>query len=106
MVDHATTREFRHSATGETNNKQSTGVKVNRFLHPVSSAALANFNTSYATSTTLNSGVMSATAPGATQFIRASFPIRPTVKKMKFLENIFSIFFLSYRIQQILEIVQ
>ncbi len=52
-------------------------------LHPVSNATVTNFNTNYATSTTLNSGILSGTTNpvGTTQFIRTSFPIRPAVKK-------------------------
>jgi transcription initiation factor TFIIA large subunit len=74
IVDQATNREFRHpTSTGETNNKQSTGVKVNR-LHPISNTPVTN----YSTSTNINSGIISTTNPATTQFVRTNFPIRPT----------------------------
>jgi hypothetical protein len=82
IVDQVTNREYRHPTTGETNNKQSAGIKLNR-IHPASNAAVASFNTNYATST-LNSGITSVSTSGTTQFIRPSFPIRPSVKKMSF----------------------
>jgi transcription initiation factor TFIIA large subunit len=76
IVDQVTNREYRHPTTGETNNKQSAGIKLNR-IHPASNAAVASFNTNYATST-LNSGITSVSTSGTTQFIRPSFPIRPS----------------------------
>ncbi len=90
IVDQATNREYRHSTTGDAsnssslnnNNKQPCGIKVNR-LHPASSAAITNFNTSYATSN-LNSGIISGSTASATQFIRPNFPTRPSVKKNNF----------------------
>jgi transcription initiation factor TFIIA large subunit len=76
IVDQVTNREFRHPTTGETNNKQSAGIKLNR-IHPASNAAVSSFNTNYATST-INSGITSVPTSGTTQFIRPNFPIRPS----------------------------
>lgn len=76
VVDQVTNREFRHP-TGETNNKQSTAIKVGR-IHPASNAAVTNFNANYTTSTNLNSGIIPTTNPTTSQFMRANFPIRPS----------------------------
>jgi len=81
IVDHVTTREFRHPTTGETNNssslnnKQSTAVKYNR-VQPASNAAAMNFNPNYV-SPNLNSGIISVSTPGGT-FIRSNYVTGPT----------------------------
>ncbi|CAF0840990.1 unnamed protein product [Rotaria sordida] len=82
IVDHVTHREFRHPNTGETNNasslnnKQATGMRLNR-LHPASSTAVSTFNTTYATSATNSPILLSTTNPGARNYIGTNFPNRP-----------------------------
>ncbi|CAF1972014.1 unnamed protein product [Rotaria magnacalcarata] len=81
-TDQATTREYRHPNSGETNNasslnnKQSAAVKFNR-LHPASNSALSTFNTAYAATAAHNPGLLSMTNSTAPQLVRPSFPNRP-----------------------------
>ncbi|CAF3133626.1 unnamed protein product [Rotaria socialis] len=81
-TDQATTREYRHPNSGETNNasslnnKQSSAVKFNR-LHPASTSAVSTFNTAYAATAAHNPGLLSMTNSTAAQLVRPSFPSRP-----------------------------
>lgn len=88
-VDQATTREYRHLNPGESanasllNNKQAQAMRVGRF-HQVTTSTVSSFNTNFAATAAQNPGLLSMASQGATQIIRPSFPIRPTViKKMK-----------------------
>lgn len=85
IVDQVTNREYRHSTAGDTNNsstfnnKQSTGLKpINNRLSHASNSGTSTFNPNYSTTSTFNPGLLSNATSGATQFIRPSFPIRPT----------------------------
>ena len=89
ITDQATTREFRHSTTGDAtsssslNNKPAMGMKR---IHPASNAAMANSNISYAPPT-LNQGIISVPTATTTQFNRQTFLQRPSVKKKEFSEK-------------------
>jgi len=82
IVDHVTTREFRHPTTGDTSNsssltnKQSTGIKFNR-VQPVSNTGVTNFNANYVTPN-LNSGIISVATASGTSFIRPNYVTGPT----------------------------